>query len=190
MEPAYNEFTFGESVRILKMAFPRYFRSHTLNAQSGETAALLALLEKGCIKCGSIGFRPEKNPSARILAEAERLAEVLHKSSYIRAFRKVLHIFSGYWIDLLKTKNGALYYPELKLFVCVGYLTPKALLSLFAEPDCEQVAIFTAMAKWGRRNHYLLFRRGAAWEEFRRFLAGVAPSLAAAAAPRDSKTKM
>jgi hypothetical protein len=164
-EQIQGEFTFGESMRLLKMAFPRYFQNNALNVQSGETAALLALLEKGHIQCGSRGYHPAKNPE-ELQDKAKRIAGVLRKSSYIRALRNALHVFSGYQPDLLRTMCGALYYPELKLYVFVSYLTPKTLLSLFAEPDCEQVAVFTAMAKWGRKNHYLLFKRCGPWAEF------------------------
>jgi hypothetical protein len=164
-EQIQSEFTFGESMRILKMTFPRYFQNNALNVQSGETAALLALLEKGYIQCGSCGFRPPKNPK-ELQEQAERLAGALRKSSYIRALRNALHVFSRYQPDLLRTMHGALYYPDLKLYLYVSYLTPKTLLSLFANPDCEQMAVFTAMAKWGRKNHYLLFKRNGSWAEF------------------------
>jgi hypothetical protein len=164
-EQIQSEFTFGESMRILKMAFPRYFQNNALNVQSGETAALLALLEKGYIQCGNRGFHPPKN-SKELQAQAERLAGALRKSSYTRSLRNALHVFSGSQPDLLRTMHGALYYPELKRYIYVSYLTPKTLLSLFANPECEQVAVFTAMAKWGRKNHYLLFKRGGSWAEF------------------------
>jgi hypothetical protein len=168
MRRTYSEFAFGESLRILKMAFPRYFQTCTLDVQSGETAALLTMLERGFIKCGAVGFQKSKKTAADVLTEAEQLAEILHKSSYTRALRNMVHAFSEYQYDLLRTRNGALYYPELKLYACVSYLTPKVLLKLLSEPDCEQVAVFTTMAKWGYKNHYLQFRRAGSWRDVNR----------------------
>jgi hypothetical protein len=168
MEQTYGDFTFGESMRILKMAFSRYYKNYALNVQSGETAALLTMLERGCIKCSSHSFQLVKNLTEGTQAEVDQMAGVLRKKSYSRILCNALHVFSEHQPDMSRVKYGALYYPDLKLYTCVGYLTPKVLLCLFAEPDCEQVAVFAAMAKWERKNHYLLFERSGPWEEYSR----------------------
>ncbi|MDR1131911.1 MAG: hypothetical protein LBL15_05790, partial [Oscillospiraceae bacterium] len=67
------------------------------------------------------------------------------------------------------------YCPKLKLYVYVSYLTPKTLLGLLAQPDCEQVAVFIGLAKWGRRNHYLLFRRVGTGKAFNQTLQDLNP---------------
>jgi hypothetical protein len=168
MEQTYGNFTFGESMHILKMAFSRYFKNYALDVQTGETAALLTLLEKGCIKCSSHGFQLVKNLSEETESTVDQLAETLRKKSYSRILCNALHVFSEYRPDMSRVKYGALFYPELKLYICVGYLTPKVLLCLFAEPDCEQVAVFAAMAKWERKNYYLLFEHSGPWEDYGR----------------------
>jgi hypothetical protein len=166
MKRTYPAFTFIESVRILKKAFPRYFQNYTPDLHTGETAALLAMLEKGCILCSHHDFQPVETLPAELQSEAERIAEVLRKKTYARVLRNVLHVFSEYRPDLSRSKCGALFYPELKLYACVGYLTPKNLLRLFADPDCEQVAVLVITATWKRKSHYLLFERGGSWEEY------------------------
>jgi hypothetical protein len=169
MEKTDNQFTLDDALRILSLAFPRYFQLNPFDERSSETAMLLALLQKGYIQCVSQRFQPAKKPE-ELQAQAERLAGVLRQNSYIRILRSALHVFSEYQPDLLGTMYGALYYPELKLYVYVSYLTPKTLLNLFAEPACEQVAVFTGIAKGGRKNRYMLFKRVIAWEEYDRFV--------------------
>jgi hypothetical protein len=165
MEQMDNQNTLVENLRTIKMAFPRYFRNNAFDVRDEGIAAVLALLEKGTIQCACQKFEPVK-ASAELQAQAKRLAEVLRQSSYVLALRNALHVYSGYQFDLFGTIHSALYYPEIKLYAYTGYLTPKTLLDLLAKPECEQVAVFTGMAKWGRRNHYLLFRRTGAWEEY------------------------
>lgn len=170
MERPYSESTVGESMRILKMAFSRYFKNYALNVQAGETGALLAMLEDGAIKCSCIGFQLIKKLPDEVQEEMEGLAEKLRKRSYSRILYNALNVFSDYRYTAGQVKYGALYYPDLKMYLCIGYLTPKILLKLLTEPDCEQVAVFAAMAKWERKNQYLVFEHGASREEFNRQL--------------------
>jgi hypothetical protein len=169
MERTDNQFTVGDALRILNLAFPRYFQLNPFDAGTGEVAVLLALLEKGYVRCDRHDFQPPQKPG-ELQAQAERLAGVLRQNSYIRVLRNALHVFSEYQPDLLETLYGALYYPDLKLYVHVSYLTPKTLLSLLAEPACEQVAVFTGVAKGGRKNRYMLFKRVITYKEYDRFV--------------------
>jgi hypothetical protein len=164
-EQVHGVLSFGEGVRILKMAFPRYFRNNPKNMHSGETMTLLEMLEKGYIQCDTCMFQPGKT-SDDLQEQAERLAEILHQSSYAGVLRSALDVFSEHQPDLHRMMHGALYYPNLKLYAYVSYLTPKTLLGLMAQSDCEQVAVFTALAKWGHRKYYLLFKRCEPWTKF------------------------
>jgi hypothetical protein len=176
MERLNGETTLGESMRILKIAFPQYFKNYTLNMQAVETDALMTMLKKGYIKCNSIGFSPIKNIPDEIQIEVGKLAETLRKKSYAHILRNALNVFSDYSYDSNQAKYGALYYPDLKMYLCIGYLTPKILLKLFTEPDCEQMAVFATMAKWERKNRYLLFEYGTTQEEFKRQMKSFEPS--------------
>jgi hypothetical protein len=149
----------GEAIRALRMAFARYYELHGFDAQSGETALLLDMLQRGrlrarCVESPSLKELPEK-----AAAEAERMSGILRKRSYERLLRRAAYAFGEYSYDPYMTRDGALYYPELKTYVYAGYLTPKTLLDLLAQPECGQVAVFGETMKRTHRDDYLLFTR-------------------------------
>jgi hypothetical protein len=145
----------GEAIRVLRMAFAQYYGRYGFDAQSGETALLLDMLLQGCLRCVKTESPVMEDLPEKTLAEAKRMSEILRKRSYERLLRRVAYAFDGY--DPYMTRDGALYYPDLKTYVYAGYLTPKTLLDLLAQPECEQVAVFGENMKRIRRADYLLF---------------------------------
>jgi hypothetical protein len=111
----------GETVKVLKAACRTYYDQHGFPG-GAESEELLELLVSGNLRFGSAECGDPAKDGTADAGEAERLAAALSRRSQLYMVRAALHVFAGYAYDLSCSRRGALYYPGLQLYACIGLL--------------------------------------------------------------------
>jgi hypothetical protein len=149
-----------EILRLLKKAFRQYYKKYKFDAYAGTTAELMKLLTTGAARCRNVEYEPGFTLPEESEDEAKRLCGVFRRQKCLFQVRAALHVFADQEYDLLSSKHGALYYPEPRMYVYCGHLSPNTLLRILEEPDCGQAALFIPALIFRRgRPCYLLFER-------------------------------
>jgi hypothetical protein len=152
--------TTGEAIRLLKNAFRWYYNKYGYNTYAKTTAKLKELLETGSLRYRTVRYKADFTLPEETETEAKCLCSLFRRQNCLFQMRAMLHVFAKQEYDLMLSKHGALYYPELRMYVHCGHPSPNNLLKILAEPSCGQAALFSpTQAHRIGDARYLLFER-------------------------------
>jgi len=127
-----------------------------------EDKLLVSLIREGAIAVGEVYYTFTYDFTEELKEKAQKyFYRLKRKRNMDSIYLNAVNYFSKYEVDIEKTDNDALFYPDLKAYVRCGDLSPQKLLELMKKDGCERVIIF-GNGIYQDKEH--------PWEEFHSFV--------------------